>query len=519
MNIHLLLHNFFYLFTILLSLFIIVLLFIKGGSRVEKITLSLALLGCIIFVVSHVLGVSVSDSELSRRILMFNTVDIFIPIFSSHCTFALIGKTKEYKYFIISTYIIGFSLLLFFIINPYNFLLTSVPKMYFPNYYVAGKYYFLMLFFFFFLIVFTFIVMRKAYVLADSIDKNRIKYFGIAVFLGYAVGSINFLLIYNINIDPLWGFFFIPLFSIPFAYAIVQYELMDIKVVAKRAFVYISISAIFAFVLISLNYLNSLIIRSNPDFPNWASSLIISLLVSIGLLFIWRKIRETDLLKYEFINIISHKFRTPLTAIKWSSDNLIENAPEDLKKDVKVIQKSTRSLVDLTNILVGVSNNDRYMFEYKLDKVDLSNVVENIISDHLDKINDKKITINSLPKATYFVLADEHKIKFVFQTLIFNAINYNKIGGEIYFNLSKPDGKNIIFEIKDTGIGIGEKEIKHMFTKFYRTNSSRKADTEGMGIGLYLTKEILERHNGKIWVKSEGLEKGSSFFVSLPIYK
>lgn len=519
MNIHLLFHNFFYLFTILLSLFIIVLLFLKEGKTIEKTTLSLALLGSIIFIASHVLGVSVFDSELSRRILMFNTVDIFIPIFTTHCAFALIDKIKENKYFIISMYIIGTSLLLFFVINPYNFLLTSIPKMYFPNYYVAGPYYPLMLLFFFFMIIYTFIIMRKAYVIADDINKNRIKYFSVALFLGYIIGSINFLLIYNINFDPLWGFLFIPLFSIPIAYAIINYELMDIKVIAKKAFVYISISGVFAFILISLNYLNTLIIRSNPDFPNWISSLILSLVVSIGLIFIWRKIRETDLLKYEFINIITHKFRTPLTAIKWSSDSLLENVPENFKKDIELIRKSTRSLVDLTNILVGVSNSDQYMFEYKLDKVDLNDLVNKVLSDYLDKIDNKKIIVNKLPEGSNFILADGHKLKFVFQTLIFNAINYNKIGGEIHFSLSKPDDKNIVLEIKDTGIGISEKEIKYMFTKFYRTNSSRKADTEGMGIGLYLTKKILERHKGKIWVKSDGLEKGSTFFVSLPIYK
>ena len=269
-----------------------VLLFLKKGRTIEKTTLSLALLSTIIFVTSHVLGVSVLDGELSRRILMFNTVDIFIPIFTGHCAFALIGKVKENKYFIIATYIIGISLLLFFIINPYNFLLTSVPKMYFPNYYVAGPYYFLMLCFFFFLIIYTFVIMRKAYVLSDDINKNRIKYFSVALFLGYAIGSINFLLIYNILIDPLWGFLFIPLFSIPLTYAIINYELMDIRVVAKKAFIYISISIIFAFILVSLNYFNNLIMISNPDFPAWASSLILSFIMSIGLILIWRKIRE-----------------------------------------------------------------------------------------------------------------------------------------------------------------------------------------------------------------------------------
>jgi signal transduction histidine kinase len=77
----------------------------------------------------------------------------------------------------------------------------------------------------------------------------------------------------------------------------------------------------------------------------------------------------------------------------------------------------------------------------------------------------------------------------------------------------------VLLEIRDTGIGIDKKELSFIFTKFYRTDSSRRADTEGMGIGLFLTKTIIEKHGGRIWVDSEGLLKGSSFFVKLPIYR
>lgn len=519
MNIHLFLHNFFYLFTILLSFSIIILLFFKAQKNVEKTTLSLALLGVIIFVGSHVLGVSISDGELSRRILMFNLVDLFLPVFTGHCVFAFINKLKEQKYFIISSYLISIGLLIFFLINPHYFLLTSVPKMYFPNYYVAGPYYFLMLVYFFFLISYTFMVMWRTYVPSDLVNKNRIKYFAAALFLGYLVGSINFLLIYNIYVDPLWGFLFIPLFSIPFTYAIIQYELMDIKIIAKKAFVYIVISIGIGFVLVSLNYFNNLIIKTTTTFPLWISSLVLSFITSVVLILIWRKIREADLLKYEFINIITHKFRTPLTAIRWSSGNLVESAPENLKEDIDRIQRSTKSLVDLTGILTSLSTTDSNIFEYSLIKMDLNKIIEDIILEYSDKIKNKNIEITPLPKTSNIILVDEQKIKFVFQTLIFNAITYNKLGGKIFLNLSNENDKNVVLEIKDTGIGINEEDIKFIFTKFYRTNEGRKADTEGMGIGLYLAKTIIGRHGGKIWVKSDGVGEGSSFFVSLPLCK
>jgi signal transduction histidine kinase len=295
--------------------------------------------------------------------------DIFIPIFTGHCVLAFIQKTKEQKYFIISSYVLGFGLLSFFLINPESFLVASVPKMYFPNYYVAGNYYFLMLILFFFLIGYVFVIMARTYVVSDFVNKNRIKYFALALFLGYSVGSINFLLIYNVLVDPMWGIFFIPLFSIPFTYAIVHYELMDIKIIAKKAFIYVSVSVIISFALISLNYLNSLIIKSTTKFPVWGSSFVLSFIATVVLIFLWKKLRETDFLKYEFINIITHKFRTPLTAIKWASDNLNESIPENLKEDVYTIQESSKSLVELTNVLTRLATTDNNIFGYVFKKL------------------------------------------------------------------------------------------------------------------------------------------------------
>lgn len=294
---------------------------------------------------------------------------------------------------------------------------------------------------------------------------------------------------------------------------------MNIKLIAKRAFIYIVISAITSFVLIFLNYINNLIIKSSLEFPIWASSVILALIISIGLLLVWQKNRKTDFLKHEFISVITHKFRTPLTSIKWSSESLMESAPESLKEEISHIQKSTRSLVDLTDLLANLTVADKKVFRYNFIKLDLNNLIENLISECSEKIKAKNITLLTSYNSSDFILADEQKIRFVFQTLLDNAISYTKQGEKISFEVSILNKKNIIVKITDTGIGISEDDIKHIFTKFFRTESAKKADKEGMGIGLYLTQKIIERHRGKIWVKSEGNDKGSSFFVSLPIYK
>ena len=130
---------------------------------------------------------------------------------------------------------------------------------------------------------------------------------------------------------------------------------MNIRLIAKKAFVYVVITIVTSIILIFLNYINNSIIESYPRLPTWMSSVILALVISIGILFGWFKVRKTDFLKYEFIDVITHRLRTPLTTIKWSSESLMGSAPENLKDEIGHIQKSTNSLVDLTNLLANLS--------------------------------------------------------------------------------------------------------------------------------------------------------------------
>ncbi len=475
----------------------------------------------IIFVISHTLGVSVVDGELSRRILMFNLNDIFLPIASAHCVFALLGKAKQQKKIIIASYTVAFCILAFFIMNPKLFLLTSTPKLYFPNYYVPGQYYWVMLLFFFSLCVYFLYWMFKEYQIANGIEKNRIKYFFVALILGYLSGSIDFLLIYNIPADPLWGALFVPLFSIPFIYAALQYELLDIYVVAKKSFVYSLTAGAIGLILSILNYINAVIIRVYPSFPDWASSIIFALFSAVAVILIWSKLREADVLKYEFMNVVTHKFRTPLTSIKWTVENMRESATPALLENIQQIETANGRLVELTNILVNLSSADDRTYEYTLIKNDIGSILNDCVSSVSEAAKNKGITIWYTHQSPIIIVADIQKIRFVFQTLLDNAISYNSTGGNIYVEVEQIHGKfsksKLIIKIRDNGIGIPKDEIRYIFTKFYRAQNGRKIDTEGMGIGLYLSKRIIERHEGKMTVESEGEGKGTTFTITLPI--
>jgi len=521
MNIHLIFHDSLYLFDILLVLSIIFFIAFKAKPGVAKSMLIVTWIGVIIFVVSHILGVSVDDPELSRKILMFNLVDLFLPLSTAHCVFTLLGKAKQQWRVLVASYVIAIGLAVFFIINPHLFLLESVPKMYFPNYYVPGPYYWVMLAYFGVLTAYFLLWMRNMYVISNGNEKNRIKYFLIALFFGFSIGSLDFFLIYNIQIDPLWGFLFIPFSVIPFTYAALQYELLDISVVAKKALVYAVMTAFIGFMLSLLNYANVIIIGNYPEFPNWIPSLVLALISAIAVVVTWTKIREGDILKYEFLNVVTHKFRTPLTTIKWNLENIRESVPEALKVDVQQIQTANERLVELTDTLVNLSSTEDKTYEYSLAESDIGSVLNECVAAVEDKAHAKSIQISYQEQPLIPVVADPKRIRFIFQTLLDDAVSYTPTGGTITITVKEIDGhfsrNNVSIKVSDTGIGIPKDEMRYIFTKFYRAKNARKADTEGMGIGLYLSKRIIERHRGKIWVESAGEGKGTTFTVMLPL--
>jgi signal transduction histidine kinase len=521
MNVHLILHDAGFLLDALLVVYLIILAFFKAKKGLSMVTLVLAYVAVIGFVVSHALGVSVSDPDLSRRILMFNLSDIFIPVFFCHCVFLFLDKEKEHGKAISISYTIGIGLAAFFILNPRLFLLDSVPKMYFPNYYVPGPFYWLMLVFFFSVAIYFIIVMWREYLVSDGIERNRIKYFLIALIFGYAIGSTDILLIYNIQFDPFWGFLFVPFYTIPFMYAALKYELMDIKLVAKGAFAYALTTATIGAILVFMNYLNAFIIQSSPDFPNWVSSILLALVGAGIVIALWRKLREGDLAKDEFISVVTHKFRTPLTSIKWSGENLIKGVPSGLKEDVRNIQISADRLVELTGLLVNLSGIEDRSYEYNLAKTDLGALLNACVADHMEQAESKGVSLAYEPlSAECDIPADSQRIRFVLQTLLDNALSYTPRGGKIRAGLSLLlDEDKVLITIVDTGIGISHESVKHLFVKFYRADNGRRTDTEGMGIGLYLSRKIIEKHGGKMWVESAGEGKGSKFYISLPMGK
>lgn len=516
---NLLIHNIGSVLSAIASLGLALFTYFGHPRKVANTTLALTMFSVSVFYLSHVIGVNLIDPLASRAALMFNVSIIFIVMFNVHCVLSVIGKAHEKRYLIAFFYAVGISLTLFYWLQPDTFLAPSVPKLYFPNYYEAGVYHWVMRVIFNFIIpIYFLLAMFRAYQQGDPTLRNRLKYFFLALTLGYSIGFIPVLLVFNIPVNPNWGLFFIFFYAVPFVYGVLSYQLLDIKIVARKAFLYALIVVAMSLSIIFISFSNNFIAARYPAFPLWLIPSLASLIaVGIGV-FVWRKVRETDWLKYEFITVVTHKFRTPLTHIKWATEELMKiRLLPTQRQQIENIKISNNRLVELTNLLTDLSEPGKENYAYRREAVALGTFLRETLTPYLKWFSEKRVRLAlqvapDLPK----VFLDPAKMRLVLRTLLDNALTYTASGGTVIVS-AKADNRSAIIRVKDTGIGITHQDQPQIFSKFFRSAAAKRADTEGLGIGLFMAKTIVERHSGKIQVFSEGEGKGSSFTISLPL--
>ncbi len=234
------------------------------------------------------------------------------------------------------------------------------------------------------------------------------------------------------------------------------------------------------------------------------------------------KVAEANILKTEFISIISHQLCTPLSAIKWNME-VIETEkdpnhciPEKQEIFLENVKKSNEQMLKMVTSLLEVARIDQGRAVFENKNVSLSNLIEKSVKNFQHKADNNNIKIiQEIDVENDNVCVDEKKMKIVLDNLIGNSIKYSKEGGNIEIKLKKESGK-IIFSVQDWGVGIPRQQHSRVFEKFFRSRNESRYRTDGIGIGLYLAKAILERCGGEVWFESEA-EKGSTFFFSLPV--
>jgi two-component system sensor histidine kinase GlrK len=227
-------------------------------------------------------------------------------------------------------------------------------------------------------------------------------------------------------------------------------------------------------------------------------------------------------LKTEFISIAAHQLRTPLSSVKWILKMLLEDdfgkLNEKQKEFVAKGYEANDRMVMLVNDLLDASRIEegRFGFEFKLDN--LSKFFKSTVKTFEQQANIRNVKINlSLPEKPIMMVFDSQRLKMALSNLIDNATRYTNPGGEVNVLVEQGDGF-VRAEVKDTGVGIPEKQKERVFSKFFRADNVIRMQTEGTGLGLYLTKNIIEKHGGNIWFKSEE-GKGTSFIFTLPLTK
>ncbi len=231
---------------------------------------------------------------------------------------------------------------------------------------------------------------------------------------------------------------------------------------------------------------------------------------------------EIDKAKTEFVSLASHQLRTPLSTVNWYAEMLLAGDVGALNKKQKKyldeVYRSNQRMVELVNALLNVSSLELGTFVIEPKSVDIRKLAKDVVDEQKPQINIKKIKFAfSCGKNVSFMRADPKLMRMVVQNILSNSVKYTPEGGHVRLSLSLADEKNIQIKISDTGYGIPKKQHDKIFSKLFRADNVRNKDTDGTGLGLYIVKSIVEKSGGKIWFESPVENRGTIFYVILPI--
>jgi signal transduction histidine kinase len=223
--------------------------------------------------------------------------------------------------------------------------------------------------------------------------------------------------------------------------------------------------------------------------------------------------------KSEFLANMSHELRTPLNAIIGFSEILHDGVCGELNKEQKEsvndIHESGKHLLQMINDILDLSKVEAGKMELQLDFFSISDSMEDIHSIVRDGVNKKHLDMQFLIQDDLpDIYADKVKFKRIMYNLLSNAVKFTSDRGSIAINVGF-DGAKYLISIADTGIGIDPKDHEVIFEEFRQIDSSQSRQYEGTGLGLALSRKLVELHGGKIWVESDGLGMGSKFSFTL----
>lgn len=223
-------------------------------------------------------------------------------------------------------------------------------------------------------------------------------------------------------------------------------------------------------------------------------------------------------MRKSFIADVSHELKTPMTTIAGFIDGIIDGTIEPEKQEyyLNIVSKEVKRLSRMVESMLGLSRLESDEFALKYEKFDFRELLLSVVIGQEQRIEKKNITINGLDSIeSVTVNADKDLIYRVIYNLVDNAVKFTNENGKIDFSLLV-DSKRMTFEIKNTGRGIPQKDLPFVFERFYKVDKSRSANKNSTGLGLYMVKTIISKHNGTVTVNGKEGEF-ASFTVKLPL--
>lgn len=233
-----------------------------------------------------------------------------------------------------------------------------------------------------------------------------------------------------------------------------------------------------------------------------------------------RKLKQLERVKSDFVNVAAHQLRTPLTKVKWALQSIknseaLNCLSPDQRRMVDDAFSSNEAMIRLLNDLLNVGKIEGDKLGYNFKKESIIKIAEEVVQELSYLANKKNIKVRIMkPDEMPLLVMDAQKIRLVLSNLIENAINYTPENGYIGIILEN-FGTYVKIAVKDSGIGIPKEELGNIFSRFFRAKNAVRVRTEGTGLGLYIAKNIVEMHGGRIWVESEE-GKGTTVYFTLP---
>jgi signal transduction histidine kinase len=501
--------------------------FNNKNNKVNKIFFFLTIFA-IIWIVFSYLGNVAKAEQLSLVFKRLNFAAL-APFFISAYFFSIYFPKESKRYSIIDKLIIVLGLILFFVSAFSNLVVKNIELESWGVNIVGGK---LFPIFSLILTIFTIIIfinLIRKYLISSEEEKIKIEYLiaGAFTFAFFnLIFNIFFPIFYKTYQYDWIGDYSIIFFIVFTAYAIIKQKLFGIKVILTQILVAIIAILLFSQILESNNTLEYV----------WKTATFIAF-IFLGYYLIrsvlreiklreqlentYAELKKLDMAKSEFMSITSHQLRTPLTAIKGYISMILDGSygpvPSKMKGKIINVYESSERLIRLVNDLLSVSRIEAGKIELHLQPSSLEDIITSVLDVLTLSAKNKKLYLkwekpeSRLPKLEI----DQDKIREVILNLVDNAIKYTQKGGITIRAENK--GGFLLLKISDTGAGLSEEEMKKIFKSFSRGSAGNEYFTEGVGLGLYIARQFVDLHKGRIWAESEGKNKGTTFCIELQI--